>query len=222
MLTNQCILENIRDLQTDFFLPTGIHTNGWVFRSQLYHIWFQKDFQTHTLLWQAKPALSASLAVLLPPALHFWWGFQMLWHNTAGVSTLLTILSLFSVFSTIWEQFSIDYRCCRYEQRQKKNAEFFCPHKPQLPVYIQHNLYWLNRCLLSKGIPRQSKVSHSSVCWTSEYWGFAIYLQVITVMLQTTGEYPLTSTTQHNDDKIVEATSRAAALGLLFLWTADN
>lgn len=109
MFTNQCILENARDLQTDFFLPTGIHTNDWVFRSHLYHIWFQKTFQTHILRWQAKPALSASLSLLLPSALHFVWGFHILWHNTARVSTLLTILSLFSVFSTILEQLSIDY-----------------------------------------------------------------------------------------------------------------
>lgn len=113
-------------------------------------------------------------------ALHFLWSFQMLWHNTAGVSTLSTILPLFDGvfhhFGTI-QHWLLIQRCSRYEQRQKNNAEF----KPWFPIYIQHNLDWLNRCLLSKGILQQSKVSNSSVCWTSKYCGSAAYLQVLTV-----------------------------------------
>lgn len=95
-----------------FFLPTGIPTNNWVFRSHLYHIWFQKGFQTYMLHWQAKPALSASLSILLMVTLlHFtsYEVFRCCDITQPEFPPYWQFFHCLTVFSTILEQFSIDY-----------------------------------------------------------------------------------------------------------------
>lgn len=169
MFTNQCILENVRDLQTDFFFPleytpmTGFsevisitydfrkifkHTH-YVGRPSLHCL---HHYHYYCLLHFTLYEVFIFCDITQPEFPPYWQFFHCFpcfppfWNNSA----LITDIEMLYLWAETKEQLWI-----------------------QTTVLNLH-LYWLNRCLLSRGIPQQGKVSNSSACWTSEY--FVCYL----------------------------------------------